>query len=155
MIIMIKWSREITTKMIMKFRMFSIYSWFDESDKGIDEERIFTLYIFRKNRWKIKLIFIEWFFLFIIKWCTNIMCVLWMIGSRFIRGYINTSTIKDKRITNNIGKKKRRHGQKDVMLHCRFMLICLLILLVNDNVGWLWKINSVNGLIVVQKSYRV
>jgi len=77
-----------------------------------------------------------------------------MIESRCIRGWIYTRKIRDNKITNDVRKKWRRHGQKEVILHHGFMLRFPVILIMNDSAGWLCNTNSVDGLIFVHNRCR-
>ena len=78
-----------------------------------------------------------------------------IIKSRCIYGRIYTRKIKDSRITKDVRKKRRRHKQKEVILHCGFKLRFLVILIVNESAGWLCKTNSVDVLILIHNNCRV
>jgi len=78
-----------------------------------------------------------------------------MIGSRCIHGWIYTRKIRDSRMTKYVKKKQRRRRKKEVILHRRFMLRFPFILIIKDNVGWLFNTNSVDSLIVVHNKCGV
>lgn len=117
--------------------------------------RMFTLYISRKSRWKIKWISNEWLVLFIFGWWANIRGVLWKINNGCIHGSRQACEIMDGRFTNDVRKERRGLRRKGVILHQALMLKLPLTLLMNDNACWLCNTNFVSGLFLVHNKWRV
>lgn len=145
-----EWSKEITTTTIRNFKMFiDILMIWRIMKSGWWETRIFTLYVFRNDKWKIEWIFKERCVLSAMQWQTSIRCVLWMIESSNIWQWVLTRKIKSCRITRDVRIEWMRCGWKAVILHPLLLFRFPNTLIINDSIGWLHNINSIDNLILV------